>query len=306
MRILYVAAGIPVPGSVGGSTHVIEVCRGLAALGHELLAVVGPKQGDAQVFDPQAPIRLVQLPQRPELALTTLPTVWRLAREFRPAVVMERYYNLAGAGLLYARRHGLPSLLEVNAPLYDPPGSRKDRLDRVSGRCCVVGRLAGPRRRPHRHTPRDDGGGAGPTRHHRGVALGGEHRPLRSRAPHPRRGGRDPRLPRPPTARRGRGRRLLGQLPPLARHRDAAGGGAAALAPAAPAAGAADRRWPGARRAGSDGARVGRSRTAGDLHRATCPTTRCHAIWQLRTSASRHSSPHATPRCATSASTGRR
>ncbi len=134
MRILYVAAGIPVPGSVGGSTHVIEVCRGLAALGHELLAVVGPKQGDAQVFDPQAPIRLVQLPQRPELALTTLPTVWRLAREFRPAVVMERYYNLAGAGLLYARRHGLPSLLEVNAPLYDPPGSRKDRLDRVSGR----------------------------------------------------------------------------------------------------------------------------------------------------------------------------
>ena len=134
MKILYVASGIPVPGSVGGSTHVIEVCRGLAARGHELLAVVGPQQGDAPVFAPQAPICLVQLPQRPELALTTLPTVWRLARQFRPDVVMERYYNLAGAGLLYARRHGLPSLLEVNAPLYDPPGSRKDRLDRASGR----------------------------------------------------------------------------------------------------------------------------------------------------------------------------
>src|SRR6476661_2779377 len=134
MRILYVASGIPVPGSVGGSTHVIEVCRGLATLGHELLAVVGPKKGDAQVFDSRAPIRLVQLSQRPELTLATLLTVWRLARDFRPDVVMERYYNLAGAGLLYARRHGLPSLLEVNAPLYDPPGTRKDRLDRATGR----------------------------------------------------------------------------------------------------------------------------------------------------------------------------
>ena len=127
MKILYVASGIPVPGSVGGSTHVIEVTQGLAALGHTLLTIAGPAHGVPHSA-------LVNLPQRPELALTTLPAIWRLARGFQPDVVMERYYNLAGVGLLYARRHGLPSLLEVNAPLYDPPGSRKDRLDRRLGR----------------------------------------------------------------------------------------------------------------------------------------------------------------------------
>ena len=41
MRVLYVAAGIPVPGAIGGSTHVLEVSRGLAALGHEVLVVAG-------------------------------------------------------------------------------------------------------------------------------------------------------------------------------------------------------------------------------------------------------------------------
>ena len=55
----------------------------------------------------------------------------RLADEFRPDAVMERYYNFAGAGLLCARRRGIPSVLEVNAPLCDPPGTPKDRLDRA-------------------------------------------------------------------------------------------------------------------------------------------------------------------------------
>ena len=44
MRVLYVAAGIPVPGTVGGSTHVLEVSRGLAALGHEVLVVAGAEE----------------------------------------------------------------------------------------------------------------------------------------------------------------------------------------------------------------------------------------------------------------------
>jgi glycosyltransferase involved in cell wall biosynthesis len=133
MRILYVASGIPVPGSVGGSTHVIEVTRGLAALGHSLLVIAGPGSGEHSILGTRH-AALVNLPHRPELALATLPTIWRRADEFRPDAVMERYYNFAGAGMLYARRHRLPSLLEVNAPLYDPPGSRKDRLDRRAGR----------------------------------------------------------------------------------------------------------------------------------------------------------------------------
>ncbi|HEX5504496.1 MAG TPA: glycosyltransferase [Thermomicrobiales bacterium] len=178
MRVLYVAAGIPVPGTVGGSTHVREVSRGLAALGHEVLVIAGPpRRRDAApaieiaakgslrlatksacadwARDPvptrgggfrgerseplaavstagAAAVVTVALPKA--LALGLYPVVARRAAAFRPDVVMERYYNFAGAGLLYARWHSLGGVLEVNAPLYDPPGSPKDRLDRALGR----------------------------------------------------------------------------------------------------------------------------------------------------------------------------
>ncbi len=133
MKILYVAAGIPVPGSIGGSTHVLEVCQGLAALGYQVLAITGPaEQGVAPLPLPEA-IEIVNMPQSQALGLTLLPTIERLIQQFRPAAIMERYYNLAGAGIIAARRHRLPSILEVNAPVYDPPGSRKDRLDHLLG-----------------------------------------------------------------------------------------------------------------------------------------------------------------------------
>jgi glycosyltransferase involved in cell wall biosynthesis len=136
MRILYVTAGIPVPGSVGGSTHVIEVCRGLAALGHHVLAIVGPADGVPPDLGGMSggSVRIVNTPGSPALGLALLPLIAREAARFRPDAIMERYHNLAGAGLLYAKLRGLPSLLEINAPLYDPPGSRKDRLDRALGR----------------------------------------------------------------------------------------------------------------------------------------------------------------------------
>ena len=142
MRILYVAAGIPVPGTVGGSTHVVEVARGLTALGHEVLTIAGPSEGAGEGVTAHGPgptahalqpSPLVNLAVPKAFSLLTWPAIERLGAWFRPDAVMERYYNFAGAGLLYARRHGLPSLLEVNAPLYDPPGTRKDRLDRALG-----------------------------------------------------------------------------------------------------------------------------------------------------------------------------
>lgn len=140
MRILYVAAGIPLPGTVGGATHVGEVSRGLAALGHELLVVAGASgeapagRGPWVLPDTAGRVRVVNVGGPKALSLGLYPLLAALAREFRPDVVMERYYNFAGAGLLYARRHRLGALLEVNAPVYDPPGSPKDRLDRALGR----------------------------------------------------------------------------------------------------------------------------------------------------------------------------
>jgi glycosyltransferase involved in cell wall biosynthesis len=79
--------------------------------------------------DCPVPVRFVR--PRKELALLGLRTVSKAMRDFRPDVVMERFYNFAGAGILLAHRRGIPSLLEVNAPIIDPPNSLKSRLDRL-------------------------------------------------------------------------------------------------------------------------------------------------------------------------------
>ncbi|HUF47112.1 MAG TPA: glycosyltransferase, partial [Vicinamibacterales bacterium] len=49
-----------------------------------------------------------------------------------PDVVMERYHNFGGEGVMAARRLGVPAVLEVNAPVVDFPGSAKARLDRAT------------------------------------------------------------------------------------------------------------------------------------------------------------------------------
>jgi glycosyltransferase involved in cell wall biosynthesis len=54
-----------------------------------------------------------------------------LARDVRAHVIIERYHNFGGEGVLAADDVGIPSVLEVNAPVIDFPGSRKAALDRV-------------------------------------------------------------------------------------------------------------------------------------------------------------------------------
>jgi glycosyltransferase involved in cell wall biosynthesis len=61
--------------------------------------------------------------------LRARPQVEALARRLAPDVVMERYYNFGGEGVLSAARLRLPSLLEVNSPIVDHPGSLKAALD---------------------------------------------------------------------------------------------------------------------------------------------------------------------------------
>ena len=137
--MLYVASAIEVGSRSGGATHVGEVACGLRDLGHDVLVVARPPahagskargQGSelrlAECDLPMLPVRY-----RQQLALLGFPTVGRAVRDFRPDVVMERFYNFAGAGILHAHRRGIPSLLEVNAPMIDPPGSLKSRIDRV-------------------------------------------------------------------------------------------------------------------------------------------------------------------------------
>jgi glycosyltransferase involved in cell wall biosynthesis len=131
MRVLYIAGAVEANGRSGGSTHIREVACGLKGLGHDVIVMAraAPDTPRPPVLD--CGVRVRYLRWRKELALLGLPQVARAVRGFRPDVVMERYYNFAGAGILLARRRHIPSILEVNAPMVDPPGTLKSRLDRV-------------------------------------------------------------------------------------------------------------------------------------------------------------------------------
>lgn len=140
MKILYIASGIPVPGSLGGSTHAYEVARGLARRGHDLHLVAASREGWRGLAPFARPVSSLldgfhlhhqDVPKSLSL-LGALP-ILRLARAIRPDAIMERYYNFAGAGLLAARQLGVPALLEVNALIVDPPAVRKRRLDDTLG-----------------------------------------------------------------------------------------------------------------------------------------------------------------------------
>lgn len=140
MKILYVAAGIPVPGSLGGSTHAYEVARGLASRGHDVHLVAASREGWSGLAPFARPVssRLdgiylhhQDVPRA--LSLLGAAPVLRLARALRPDVIIERYYNFAGVGILAARRLGVPALLEVNALIVDPPVVFKRRLDDALG-----------------------------------------------------------------------------------------------------------------------------------------------------------------------------
>jgi len=126
MKILYCATDQVVPGFLGGSVHVQAVAEGLAALGHEMH--VATRTGDTL---PPGPVwhRLGTPLSMPHLRLLRTGTVIRLATTVRPDVIMERYHNFGGEGVLAARRLGVPLVLEVNAPIIDYPGSSKHTLD---------------------------------------------------------------------------------------------------------------------------------------------------------------------------------
>ncbi len=135
MKILYVASDIALSATHGGAVHVREVAGGLGALGHTVHAVVKGLPGEpvrsseagfeARRVLPHVPVRW--------LRLLALPAVLREARQLEPDVVIERYYNFGGEGVLCAARRGIPVMLEVNSPMIEYAGSPKQRLDRLIG-----------------------------------------------------------------------------------------------------------------------------------------------------------------------------
>jgi glycosyltransferase involved in cell wall biosynthesis len=136
VKILYVASDQVVPGRTGGSVHVLEVARGLAARGHEVHAVVHAGHGGpgeealaGAVFH-----RTRWFPDHRFFRFRARPAVAALLERTGAEVVLERYYNFGGEGVRAAAARGRPAILEVNSPAVDHPGSAKAAIDALFGR----------------------------------------------------------------------------------------------------------------------------------------------------------------------------
>jgi glycosyltransferase involved in cell wall biosynthesis len=128
-RILYAALDQTVPGTLGGSIHVQSVAEGLSRLGYEVHVATQPGGlfpfGDVHWHAMGPPFG------RPQLRWARAHAIADLAARVGAQLIMERYYNFGGEGVLAARRLGLPAVLEVNAPIIDYPDSTKARIDKV-------------------------------------------------------------------------------------------------------------------------------------------------------------------------------
>jgi glycosyltransferase involved in cell wall biosynthesis len=130
MKILYCAIDQTVPGTTGGSVHVAAVANGLAALGHDVHVLMTPGTGAV----PWGDVRWI--PMTPPFGVKQLRwlrtrAIARLLSRLRPDVVIERYYNFGGEGILAASTIGATTVLEVNAPVIDHAGSTKALIDRA-------------------------------------------------------------------------------------------------------------------------------------------------------------------------------
>ncbi len=127
MKTLYCALAIDISGSHGGATHVREVTNGLAALGHEVRVIA--RGTAAHRLHERLKVHVTYLTAPPKLAWAATPRVRKIVNDWQPDIVIERFYTFAGGGMLAAHTNNIPAILEVNAPVFDPPGSAKDRVD---------------------------------------------------------------------------------------------------------------------------------------------------------------------------------
>jgi glycosyltransferase involved in cell wall biosynthesis len=127
LRILYVAPGVRVPGGDGGSAHTAALTKALARRGHRVTGFVrgrGTEHRDGVLW-----VRHRGPSSFRYLEWWAATAVAAEIRRARPDVVIERYSSFGGAGLRAAHSLGVPALLEVNSPAFDPPGSVRGRID---------------------------------------------------------------------------------------------------------------------------------------------------------------------------------
>jgi glycosyltransferase involved in cell wall biosynthesis len=135
MRIAYVCAdpGIPVYGSKGASIHAQSVIQVLIERGHEVHLVTPRLGGEA----PSA-VTVHALPaigkgdkaEREVRARLSDAEVANVLESVGPDLVYERYSLWGRTATAWADEHGVPSVLEVNAPLVDEHAAFRGLVDR--------------------------------------------------------------------------------------------------------------------------------------------------------------------------------
>ncbi|HEY0069402.1 MAG TPA: glycosyltransferase family 4 protein [Chloroflexia bacterium] len=139
MRIAYVCAdpGVPIFGRKGCSVHVQEVVRALRARGVEVeifaARVGGQPPGDlsdVRVHAMSAVSRVAPEEHRRCVARANAELFAALEEENSFNAVYERYSLWSFAAMDYAREHGIPALLEVNAPLIEEEARHRGLVDR--------------------------------------------------------------------------------------------------------------------------------------------------------------------------------
>jgi hypothetical protein len=170
-----------VPGTKGGSVHVTA-----GGGGARCARARRPRPRHARWGIPSGPVRWIAMAPplgRKELRWMRAGAVAGSSRVLRPDAVIERYYNFGGEAIGVAAEAGIPSVLEVNAPVVDHPGSLKALLDRAlvvqpmrrwRERICRA-------RRSHRHAERRDPPARPAACEGARAGVGGRHRTLPAR-----------------------------------------------------------------------------------------------------------------------------
>ena len=152
MRIAYICAdpGVPVFGRKGASVHVQEVIRAMLERGADVDLFATRVGGDTPAGLER--VRLHQLPPLPKTDLETREAE-TLAQndELREMLLLqgpydlvyERYSLWSYAGIRYARKHDIPSILEVNAPLIDEQETYRGLVHRSTAEAIARANFSG-------------------------------------------------------------------------------------------------------------------------------------------------------------------
>lgn len=128
MKILYVAADQTLSGFHGGTVHVFSVVKELVKHGHTVHVALQPPRWTS--VESNAWIKFHAIKKRPRYLLwRTGGEIQRLLNDLRPDVVLERYYNFSGEAVIRAHKMQIPTVLEVNSPMIEYPGSAKTIAD---------------------------------------------------------------------------------------------------------------------------------------------------------------------------------